>query len=227
MNFEDSSPQKWMAAIASLLVIPPWIWMAVRTKNCLQFVTAGRIPFPKRTIWLMKVLALVVAAGGASAASADLGMPWILALLPGSIIIFFTLRENVEEIIPSKPAQDPAAYHSSWKRYWMLRSAYTQSLRWVGAAFLFTILILIFATKLPKTVGGILLCLCFVTVVVLVTTSSVRKMKLFRWPCPRCGCSFNGLWNRPWFPKNCVYCGLPREDEPNATFQNFPVSGGR
>ena len=49
--------------------------------------------------------------------------------------------------------------------------------------------------------------------------SAYNQWKWMRWPCPRCGCAFRGYWTRPWLPKQCVYCGLPRwSDSPdNAT----------
>jgi len=75
VNFQDSSPQKWLPAIASLVVLPPWIWLAVRTKNCLQVITVHSIPFPKRTIWLIKILALIIGAGGVFGVTTELGTP--------------------------------------------------------------------------------------------------------------------------------------------------------
>ena len=77
--------------------------MAVRTKDCLRFVTGHRIPFPVRTIWLMKWFALILGAGGVAAAATDLGMPWYLALLPSAIVLLVALKEEIREIIPAKP----------------------------------------------------------------------------------------------------------------------------
>lgn len=151
-----SSQEKLLPAIASLVVLPPWIWLAVRTKNCLQAITAHSIPFPKRTIWLIKMLALIIGAGGVLGAAPELGMPWLVA---------------------------------------------------IGVAL---ILVAAFADRLPKTVQIGLFPLCLVAAIAAIAVMSYRQLKWLRWPCPRCGCAFRGLW-RPWLPRNCVYCGLPRE----------------
>jgi hypothetical protein len=74
MTLYDTSPQKWLVTIASLIVLPPWVWLAVRTKNCLQVITVRSIPFPKRTIWLIKILALIIGAGGVFGVTTELGM---------------------------------------------------------------------------------------------------------------------------------------------------------
>jgi hypothetical protein len=211
MTFQDGFEQKWLSAIGLLFVVPPWVWMAVRTTYSLQFVTAHKVPFPTRTIRLMKVLALIVGAGGVFGAAIELGMQWYLALLPAGTVVFFSLKERVREIVPSKPVQDAAAYQSSWKHYRTLRSAYTRSFIWLGVAFLSAILILTLADKIPDPIGTVIFDLCLVGVLVSLAMTGVRQLKFFRWPCPRCGCAFNGVWNRPWFAKKCVYCGLPRD----------------
>lgn len=50
--------QKWLASLAFLLVLPPWLCLAIRTKASLEFVTGHKIPFSKCAIWLIKLLAL-------------------------------------------------------------------------------------------------------------------------------------------------------------------------
>jgi len=225
MTFESSFLQTWFPAIGYLIVLPPWIWMSVRTKNCLKFVTMYIIPFSKRTIWLMKILALIVGAGGMFGFATELGMPWYLAILPAGLIIYWSLRENVQEVMPPKPVQASATYQLSWARYWTLRRAYGRSLIWLGAAFPTTIFAMMLADKLPRIIGESLPAVCFVAVVVLATMSGVRQLKFFRWACPRCGCAFNGLWNKPWFPKRCVYCGLPRENRGETRLEDSRVSG--
>jgi hypothetical protein len=211
VTFQDGFEQKWLSAIGFLLVIPPWVWMAVRTTDSLGFVTAHKIPFPTHTIRLMKVLALIVGAGGVFGAAIELGVQWYLALLPAGTVVFFSFKENVRAIVPSMPVQDAAAYHSSWKQYRALRSAYTRSLIWFGVAFLSAILIFTLADKIPNPIGTVLFDLCLVAVLVSLVMSGIRQLKFLHWPCPRCGCAFNGVWKRPWFPRKCVYCGLPRE----------------
>ena len=186
--------------------------MAVRTKHCLQIITMHSIPYSKRTIWLIKILALIVGAGGIFGAIAEVGMPWFLAILPSGTVIFFALRESVQEIVPPKPVQDASAYQSSWQQYRHLRSTYMRSWRWFGAAFLTLILISALADKLPKTIQIGLFAFCLVALIASVAVISVKRLKWSRWPCPRCGCSFRGSW-RPWLPRRCVYCGLPRGEE--------------
>jgi len=94
-----------LALIAPLIVLPPWIWMAVRTQHCLQIITVHSIPFAKRTIWLLKTLALIVGVGGLFGATVQVGMPWLLAILPGGITVFFALKESVQEVVPPKPSK--------------------------------------------------------------------------------------------------------------------------
>lgn len=65
MNLQNGPLDKGLVALmAPLVVLPPWIWLAVRTQHCLQVITAHSVPFSKRTIWLVKALAVFVGAGG-------------------------------------------------------------------------------------------------------------------------------------------------------------------
>ena len=211
MSFQDTFLQKLLPTIASFVVLPLWLWLAVRTKNCLQVITLHTIPFPKRTIWLTKILALIIGAGGVLGATTELGMPWFLASLLSGIVIFLAFRESVQEVIPRKPVQDASAYQSAWKQYRDLRSAYMRSWTWFGTSFLSLILMNIFANKLPKVAQISLSIVCLVALMASVGVMGFTQLKWLRWPCPRCGCSFRGFWGRPWLPKNCVYCGLPKE----------------
>jgi len=102
-----------LVLIGPLIVLPPWIWMAVRTRHCLQIITAHTIPIARRTIWLVKTLALLVGIRGLFGVVVQVGLPWLLAILPGGIIVFFALKESVQEVVPQKPSQDAAAYQSS------------------------------------------------------------------------------------------------------------------
>lgn len=107
MNLQNGPLDKGLLAlIAPLIVLPPWIWMAVHTRHCLQIVTAHTIPITKRTIWLVKTLALIVGVGGLFGAVVQVGISWILAILSGGIIVFFALKESVQEVVPPKPSQD-------------------------------------------------------------------------------------------------------------------------
>jgi hypothetical protein len=200
-----------LPAVASVLGLPPWIWLAVRTRDCLQIISAHTIPYPRRTIWLAKILALIVGAGGVLGVAVQLGIPWFLAILPATAVVFFALREHVQEIIPPKPNQDASAYRSSWQQYRHLRSDYVRSWKWVGGAGAALILLTAFADKLPNSIAVGLFALCVLAVLASSVVMNVKQFKWLRWPCPRCGCAFRGLWWRARMPKNCVYCGLPRE----------------
>ena len=147
-------------------------------------------------------------AGAAVAA----GIPWFFAILLAGVVLFFALRENVEEIIPPKPNQDASAYPSSWQRYRRLRTDYMRSWRWFGCTGLLLVLSVAFADKLSNPLRVGLFTLCAVAVLASIAVMNLKQLKWLRWPCPRCGCAFRGLWWRPWMPKNCVYCGLLRED---------------
>jgi hypothetical protein len=206
-------PSKWLPAIAAVVVYPAWIWLAVRTRQCLRAITRNTIPFTKRTVWLAKILGLIVGAGGAFRVAFDLGMPWFLALLPAGTIVAFAAADSVEEVVPPKPMQDSSAYQSSWLEYRRLRWVYKKS--WLGFAAAFSLLVLVsfMGEKLPPTAQVALSIMCLAAVFCSIAVISFNQWKWFTWPCPRCGRSFRGLWNRIWLPKTCAYCGLPREDE--------------
>ena len=203
------------ALVAPLIVLPPWIWMATRTQRCLQIINAHTIPFAKRTIWLVKTLALIVGVGGLFGAVAQVGMPWFLAILPGGVILFFALKESVQEVVPPKPSQDAAAYRSAWESYRILRRDFLRSCRWFGASFVMLILVTALADKMHRAVQIGLFALCIAALLSSTVVMSLKQLKWLRWPCPRCGCAFRGLWGRLWLPKKCAYCGMPRADSPN------------
>ena len=136
-------------------------------------------------------------------------MPWFLAIVPAGIVVLFALKENVQEIVPPKPTQDASTYRSSWQQYQRLRSDYMRSGKWFAAASVTLILIAAFGEGLPKAIQIGLLALFSFAVLTSIAMMSLKQLKWLRWPCPRCGCAFRGLWWRPWLPKKCVYCGLP------------------
>jgi len=189
--------------------------MAVRTQHCLQVITTHSIPFRKRTIWLIKILALIVGAGGVLGVAAQLGLPWFLAVLLAGPVIFFALRENVKDVIPPKPVQDASAHVASWQQYRHIRNAYLQSWKWFGAAFLMLLVSAALANRLPGIFQTGLLSISLAAMVGSVAVMYVKHLRWIRWACPRCGCAFRGFWGRPWLPKSCVYCGLLREDSAN------------
>jgi len=205
--------EKLAPLLAALVVCPPWVWLAVRTKQCLQVITSRSIPFSKRKVWLIKILALIIGAGNVSGILAEIGTPWFLAIVPAGIIAFFSLRENVSEIIPLKPIQDPAVYQSAWREYWRLRDSYRRSGLGFVAAFVLIILVHLAGVRLPQSIQIGLFAACLVALFVSIAIASVNQWKWFHWRCPRCGCSFRGVWGRLWLPKKCAYCGLPREEE--------------
>lgn len=214
MHFQDTDPQKWLAAIASLVVLPPWIWLAVRTKNCLEVITAHSIPFPKRVIWLTKILALIIGAGGLFGVATEFGVPWLLASMPSATVILIALGERVVHVIPPQPAQDASAYRCAWEQSRRLRSSYRRSLTWPGVAFLSLIIVLVLADSIPNAVQLGLFSTSIAALTVAGMAAGLKQLRLMRWACPRCGCAYRGLWGRPWMPKSCVHCGLPREGNP-------------
>lgn len=202
--------QQAVLLLGALIVVPVWVWLAVRTRPFLKATTKNSIPFSKRTLWLVKILALIVGAPNTVGVLMDLGVPWLLALIPAGIIIFFSLREKVEEIVPSKPIQDPVLYQSAWREYWRLHEASKRSWLGFGVVFLLIILTQFWGAKLPSSMGNVLFAVCGLALFASIAVLNLNQWRLFRWTCPRCGCSFRGFWGRPWMPKHCVYCGLPR-----------------
>ena len=194
---------------ATLLICPPWIWLAVRTKQFLQAITRHSIPFSKRTIWLIKILALIIGAGNVFGILLDLGASWLVAILPACIIIALSLRENVSQVTHVKLVQGTSSYESHWADYRRLRSAYKLSVLILLGIFVSLMLATIVVNVLPPTIG-------IVTSVVLLTGLGASvgfvaftSWKWSFWPCPRCGYAFRGRMSL-WLPKNCVHCGLPR-----------------
>ena len=205
--------EKLLPLVGLLFVLPPWIWLAVRTEHCLLVITSGTIPFPRRTIWLAKTLALIVGAGGLLGAVAQLRVPWFLAISSAVVVVFFALRENVHEIIPPRPNREASAYQLAWQHYRHLRSDYMKSWKWFIGTSTLLIVLTAFADKLPKSVLVVLFAFCLVAVLASIGIMNIKQLKWLRWPCPRCGCAFRGFWWRPWMPKHCVYCGLERRGD--------------
>lgn len=199
---------KIMALVAGVVVCPPWVWLAVRTNNCLRVITRHSIPFSRREIWLTKILALIVGAGNVAGVLSGIGAPWLVALIPAAIVVFLSLRENVSEVVPPKPMQDQTAYQAAWREYAHLRASYRRSGLIFVAAFVSIILVHFVAENLPRYAQIGLFAVCVVALMVSIATMSVRQWKWLHWRCPRCGCSFCGEWGRFWLPKKCVYCGL-------------------
>ncbi len=212
INSQDTLPK--VLIIPASMVVSVWIWVAVRTKGALQIISGRVIPYSRRTMWLLKILALIVGGGGAMSLARELGAPWLLGIAPAGVILFFSLREKVAEIVPPRPLQDASTHQTAWQEYDCLRGAYLRSLRWFGVAFLTLILALIlsWSERLPQSVLMSLVGVCIIFWIASNVVLGLKQMKWYRWPCPRCGCAFRGFWGRPWLPKRCVYCGLEREE---------------
>ena len=205
--------EKIVPLVAGLLVCPPWVWLAVRTNQCLRVITRHTIPFSRRRIWLTKILALIIGAGNVAGVLIAIGTPWFVALIPAAIIVFLSLSENVSEVVPPKPMQDPTAYQAAWREYEQLRASYRRSGLSFVAVFVSIILVHFVAERLPQYIQIGLFTVCLVALLLSTAAMSVSQWKWLHWRCPRCGCSFRGEWGRLWLPKKCVYCGLPRREE--------------
>ena len=211
VSYSMSLADRLLPFIAGVFVLPPWIWLAVRTRGCLRFVTRNSVPFPKRTIWFVKVLALLVGGGGALGLSLSLGLQPLLALVVLGFVLFFSMRDKVEDIVPPVPLQDETAYRSSWQEYRQLHSLAVRSwLQFGGAIILSFLLMAALGTRLSTSNQEALSIVCGVLFLSAYAHVSYRHWKLVNWICPRCGCRYRGFWSRPWLPRRCVYCGLPR-----------------
>ncbi len=210
----DDRFAKLGAIFAGTVIYPLWIWVAVRTTSALRVLTSSTIPFLKRTIWITKIIALVVGAGGLFSLLGDLGLPWYIAVLPSGVVVFFALRDQVEAIVSPVPPQTAIAYRSSWEEY---RRSRTKVRKWVVA--LSIVFVGMVVVGVVNSVSGQRLQMIFpiwgFAFIVCWLGISFTQLKLVRWPCPRCGNSFHGFWGRPFMPRKCCYCGLPRwQDSP-------------
>lgn len=64
--------------LVSLAVFSVRAVLAIRTAKTLKAITREVIPFAPRTIWLIKILALLVAAPGVFESFQNFGLPWYL-----------------------------------------------------------------------------------------------------------------------------------------------------
>jgi hypothetical protein len=211
----DTHFAKLGAICAGTLIYPLWIWLAIRTTHALRVLTSRTIPFLKRTIWITKIIALIVGAGGLLGLLIDLGLPWYVAVLPAGVVIFLALREQVEAIVSPVPPQTAIAYRSSWEEYRHLRTIVRRW--WIALASVIFGMVMVGVVnsisgqnlQIVFNILGIAIIACWAGV-------SFSQLKLLRWPCPRCGNSFRGFWGRLFLPGNCCYCGLPRwQDNPS------------
>ena len=222
MLYSGFAFKKAVMLIGGGIVCAVFICFSIRTVSSLRVVTGGRIPFSKRTIWLWKVLASIVGAGGIAGVVSDLGFPWLLAAIPAIAVIIVALRERVESIEVPKPGENAESYLSAWERNRNLRKyvvyGYSAIIAEVFCAFGFGVVAGRYENVLPQITLKIVLASLGMIFVALVVNLYVRLWQLKYWPCPRCGCAFRGLFLFPWMPKKCRYCGLERWTEnPNFT----------
>jgi hypothetical protein len=200
---------------AGAVVYLVWIWLAVRTTNVLRVLTGHTIPFSKRAIWITKIVALIVGGGGLFTLLDDLKLRWYLAAIFPGIVVFFALREKIEAIVSPVPPQTVFAYRSSWEEYRHL----SRNVRrwWVALGIAILGMVVVGAVsrvsgqslQIVFSIGAICFIACWAGI-------SFTQFKLMRWRCPRCGNSFRGFWGRPFMPRKCCYCGLPRwHDNPS------------
>jgi hypothetical protein len=171
MSSQEKLLQDLAYLISGVVVLPLWTWLAVSTQQCLRVITSRTIPFSRRKIWLVKVFALVIPAGGVFGLASDLGAPLYFALFPALVIVIFGFREKVQGVIPPKPPQGEADYQIAWKEYRRLRKATMLSWMWSLGTFLLLILIPMVSVTLPKTAQ-----IAFLTVSVLAS-----MWMLFSW----------------------------------------------
>jgi hypothetical protein len=212
MTSQEKQFQDLAHLIAGVVVLPLWTWLAVSTQRCLRVITRRTIPFSRRTIWLVKIFALVIGAGGVFGLVSDLGAPWYFALLPALVIVIFGFREKVEGVIAPKPPQGETNYQFAWQEYRRLRKATMRSWMLFFGAFLLLILISMVSGTLPKNAQIAFSAISVLALIGSMGMISFNQLKFLRWPCTRCGCSVRGFWGTPWMPRACVYCGLPRKE---------------
>lgn len=139
------------------------------------------------------------------------GISWYLAALPAALIVYFALRENVVEIEPPIPAQNAPAYDSAWRQYRHLSTNVKKA--WIGLvlaiAFVMAPNISPGSIKSPS-IHSIMIILGVILVLLAWAVMIHFQFQLVRWPCPRCGRAFRGLWPFPFLGSHCRYCRLPR-----------------
>jgi hypothetical protein len=143
-------------------------------------------------------------------------MPRFLGLLPAGIVVYFAIKEDVQEIVPPKPVQlrSASAYESPWLEFRALHRAFKRSCLALAAAFSLIVLSFIFRPKVPDIVVAAFIIVCLVAVGGSMGAIAYNQWRFSTWPCPRCGCSFQGVWKGELgLADVCAHCGLPREGE--------------
>jgi len=211
--FVNDSLNRWALVIAAVLVVPPWVWLALRTGTALNILLGRAVPLTARTIWFVKAAAIVVGAGNVFGIALDLGVHWSLALAGAAAIVLVALSERVKGVIPPAPLQTQSSYEASWEELRHIRSAAWRSLILFVLLFFSAPLVAGLVWYLiPRTIRWILLAAYVVVLISTLARTYYFQWKYVRWTCPRCGCLFRGVW-RPWMPRQCAYCALPRWTE--------------
>jgi hypothetical protein len=191
-------------------VYPLWIWLAIRTCDVLRFVTGKNIPFGKHTIWLIKILALIIGAGGTLGAPTEIGLSWHFGIVPAGLIIFFSLTEKVNEITFPRPQHDAAAYQAGWNEYRRLRAKGARAYLASGIVLIAFVVVARLGENITKRFEIAIVVFAVVALLAAFALMCSAQWQLIHWPCPRCGCAYRGLWISFFMPKRCRNCGLPR-----------------
>jgi hypothetical protein len=144
--------EKFGRAVMELLVCGVWVWVAIETSRSLRSLTSNTIPISKRTIWLVKILALIVGAGGVMGALFEIGLAWYFAAVPAVAVVVFALREKVEEVVISRPPRTTASYLPAWESYRRLRRNVFLSYAGIAVSFVGVVLASMFEKTLPPPV---------------------------------------------------------------------------
>ena len=198
---------KW----ASILISAVWCWVSIRTTTSLRTVTRRAVAHTLRTVWLIKVLATIVAAGTVFGVARDFGLQWSPSAVLAGLLVLFALTDKVEAIVPEKPVQTPSAYAEAWEEYSRLRkNTIRPVILLVMIGFVGIVLTAALRTRLTHQALTVLFWIVVFIALVSVLIFAYNEWKLEYWACPRCGYRFRGFWVASIMPKQCNRCGLAR-----------------
>lgn len=203
LNFTD----KW----APILVCVAWIWLSVQTTRCLRTITCGTAHHARRTVWLIKLFATIVASSNVFGVARLFGLHWSLSAALAALVVLFALTDTVTEIMPARSPQVSAAYAKSWREYSRLRKRTNywviMLLSIVLSGFVLTVAL---GIRLNERGFRILFCVVACGAGITFVGYAYSQWKLAYWPCPRCGFRYRSFWVASIMPKNCIHCGLAR-----------------
>jgi hypothetical protein len=201
---------KW----APVLVCVGWGWLSIRTTSCLRTITRRAVGHTVRRVRLLKLVATVIAATNIFGVALTFHLRWIPSALLAGLIVRLALADKVEEIVPEKPVQDPAAFAEAWREYSRLRR---NAIRPVILLLLVGLVGILFVaaleTHLTERTLTVLLWIGVSFAVVSFLIFAYNEWKLEYWPCPRCGYRFRGFLVASVMPKHCNHCRLARWSE--------------